>query len=57
MNKGVKFRIYPNRQQKDLINQTLGCCRLIYNKGLIVRINANLNMYKNDHLRMYTFDY
>ena len=20
-------------------------------------INANLNMYKNDHLRMYTFDY
>ena len=37
MNKGVKFRIYPNRQQKDLINQTLGCCRLIYNKGLIVR--------------------
>ncbi|MDD6004386.1 MAG: helix-turn-helix domain-containing protein, partial [Firmicutes bacterium] len=37
MNKGVKFRIYPNRQQKDLINQTLGCCRLIYNKGLAMR--------------------
>ena len=37
MNKGVKFRIYPNRQQKNLINQTLGCCRLIYNKGLIMR--------------------
>ena len=37
MNKGVKFRIYPNRIQKDLINQTLGCCRLIYNKGLAMR--------------------
>ena len=37
MNKGVKFRIYPNKQQKDLINQTLGCCRLIYNKGLTMR--------------------
>ena len=37
MNKGIKFRIYPNRKQQDLINQTLGCCRLIYNKGLALR--------------------
>ena len=37
MNKGVKFRIYPNRIQKDLINQTLGCCRLIYNTDLAMR--------------------
>lgn len=37
MNKGVKFRIYPNKQQKELINQTLGCCRLIYNKALVMR--------------------
>ena len=37
MNKGVKFRIYPNKQQKYLINKTLGCCRLIYNKGLAMR--------------------
>ena len=37
MQKGVKFRIYPNKEQKDLINQTLGCCRLIYNKGLAMR--------------------
>ena len=37
MNKGVKFRIHPNRIQENLINQTLGCCRLIYNKGLAMR--------------------
>ena len=40
MKKGVKFRAYPNKQQKDLINQTLGCCRLIYNKGLAMRNDA-----------------
>ena len=40
MNKGIKFRIYPNKEQKLLINQTLGCCRLIYNKGLAMRKTA-----------------
>ena len=43
MKKGIKFRIYPNKKQQDLINQTLGCCRLIYNKGLALREEA----YKN----------
>lgn len=37
MQKGIKFRIYPNKKQKNLINQTFGCCRLIYNKGLAMR--------------------
>ena len=37
MQKGIKFRIYPNREQQNLIHQTLGCCRLIYNKGLAMR--------------------
>lgn len=40
MQKGIKFRIYPNREQKNLINQTFGCCRLIYNKGLAMRNEA-----------------
>lgn len=43
MQKGVKFRIYPNREQKNLINQTLGCCRLIYNKGLAMHNEAYQN--------------
>ena len=40
MNKGVRFRIYPNKEQKNLINQTFGCCRLVYNKGLAMRSDA-----------------
>lgn len=40
MNKGVKFRIYPNKNQEKLILQTFGCCRLIYNKGLDMRDKA-----------------
>ena len=43
MQKGVKFRAYPNKQQQNLINQTLGCCRLIYNKGLAMRNDAYVN--------------
>lgn len=40
MNKGIKFMAYPNKDQQDLINRTLGCCRLIYNKGLAMRNDA-----------------
>lgn len=40
MQKGIKFRIYPNREQQNLINQIFGCCRLIYNKGLAMRKEA-----------------
>lgn len=43
MQKGIKFRVYPNKEQQNLIHQTLGCCRLIYNKGLSMRNEA----YKN----------
>ena len=34
MFKSIKIRLYPNRSQQHLIDQTLGCCRLVYNKGL-----------------------
>lgn len=40
MNKGIKFRVYPSNDQKNLINQTFGCCRFIYNKGLSIRNDA-----------------
>ena len=50
MQKGIKFRIYPNKEQQLLINRTLGCCRLIYNKGLAMRNEA----YKKNERTSYT---
>ena len=35
--KGVRFRIYPNNKQKTHITNTLGCCRLVYNKMKALR--------------------
>lgn len=35
--KGYKFRVYPNKTQKILLNKTLGCCRFVFNHFLNVR--------------------
>lgn len=43
MQRGVKCRIYPDREQENLINRIFGCCRLIYNKGLDMRKEAYEN--------------
>ena len=29
--KGYVFRMYPTKEQEDLINKTIGCSRFIYN--------------------------
>ena len=34
MFKSIKLRLYPSKSQCCLIDQILGCCRLVYNKGL-----------------------
>ena len=46
--KGYKFRIYPNKQQETLIQKTFGCCRFIYNHYLFKRIE----IYKQDKSTM-----
>ena len=38
--KGIRCRIYPNKKQKEMIHQTFGCARLIYNKGLSMRMEG-----------------
>ena len=35
--KAYKFRIYPNREQKIMIDKTFGCTRFIFNKFLSER--------------------
>ena len=32
--RAYEFRIYPSRDQQDLIARTFGCCRFIYNRML-----------------------
>ena len=38
--KGYQFRLYPNNEQKKLINQTIGCSRFVYNHFLEEKINS-----------------
>lgn len=38
MEKAYKYRIYPNKKQKELIQKTFGCCRYVYNHYLAKRI-------------------
>ena len=38
--KTFKFRLYPNRQQRDKLHVTLDVCRELYNAGLQERIDA-----------------
>ncbi|MFD2076066.1 IS200/IS605 family element RNA-guided endonuclease TnpB [Geobacillus jurassicus] len=34
MHKAYRFRLYPTRTQAELIHQTIGCCRFVYNHFL-----------------------
>ena len=36
--KAYKYRIYPNKKQKEIIVKTFGCCRFVYNTYLAKRI-------------------
>ena len=40
LNYTYKFRIYPNKQQKKLIEKTFGCCRFVYNYFLNKRMKT-----------------
>lgn len=39
MNTAYKYRIYPNRKQREQIAQTFGCVRFVYNYYLSLRID------------------
>lgn len=52
MEKAYKYRIYPNKQQEELIQKTFGCCRFVYNQYLAKRIE----LYKQDKTTMNYYD-
>ena len=39
INKAYKFRLYPDDKQKEIINKTFGCSRLVYNHYLDKKIS------------------
>lgn len=43
--RAYKFRLYPNEEQKTIINQTLGCTRSVYNHYLTLKKEA----YEKNH--------
>ena len=38
MNMAYRFRIYPTREQENLLAKTFGCCRFLYNQMLSDKI-------------------
>lgn len=38
MERSCKFRLYPNKEQENLILRTFGCCRFVYNHFLAERM-------------------
>lgn len=46
MERAYKLRIYPNNKQIELLNQTFGCVRYIYNYFL----NRKINFYKKNNI-------
>ena len=47
-NKSFKVRIYPNKEQKVLIDKTFGCTRFIYN----FMLNLKQKLYKNFNITL-----
>lgn len=45
MNRAIKYRLYPNKEQEILINKTIGCSRKIYN----LMLGDKIEYYKNNN--------
>ena len=48
INKSFKVRIYPNEEQKVLIDKTFGCARYVYN----FMLNLKQKLYKNFNITL-----
>ena len=48
VNKGIKVRIYPNREQKEQFSRNFGSVRFVYN-NILERLNNLYKMYPKQH--------
>jgi putative transposase len=56
MNKTYKIKLYPNKEQKILIDKTIGCCRFLYNQMLNEKINV-YELLKDNKEELYSYKY
>lgn len=52
MFKAYKYRIYPTDSQAKLIEQTMGCCRLVYN----IALQTKIEVYKSNGSNLTAID-
>ncbi len=52
MKKSYKYRIYPNKEQRELLFKTFGCVRYVYNHYL----NKRIELYKNEGKSLTYYD-
>ena len=48
MLRAIKVRLYPNKEQEQTLNKTLGCYRFVYNQMLALKQEA----YKRDKTKL-----
>ena len=56
VNRAYKLRIYPNREQREILDKTFGCCRFIYNKMLEERKQVYQKL-KEEKQALYNYTY
>ena len=60
MYRAFKFRLYPDNNQKELINKTFGCSRFVYNYYLNkIKNSKYINSYSNirDYVNNLKYEY
>ena len=35
-NRSIRYRVYPTEKQQDILQQTFGCARLVFNETLLM---------------------
>ena len=44
IHKALKVRLYPSEEQKEILNKTFGCCRVVYNERLSEHILLSVDL-------------
>ena len=50
--KAFKYRIYPNKEQRIMIDKTIGSCRWVYNNALDTHLNNQTEYEKETILKL-----